>query len=395
MYRAYKYKLSPTQDQLRQLAQAAGNCRWVYNEALAFREEAYKRGVKVSAYDLIKRLPALKKEYEWLKLGSSQALQQVLLDLDKAYQGFFKHGRGFPKFKSKHGKQSFRIMPHEFDLPWTDDGSNAEHGWGKHTWIRLPKIGYVKVAEHRFIPEDAEIRHATLSRNAIGQWFISITCKLPDLVDDYIDPEKAAQNSVGIDFGLKSFLTLSNGETVESVNHYRRMEQQLARLQRKFARKAKGSNNREKLRMRIAKLHLRIANLRKDFLHKLSHRLSKTYDLVTVESLNIKGMVKNRCLAKSTITQGWSQFVSYLSYKLDNLGKYLVFADRWFASSRLSYWTGEKSECLTLADRAWTDSDGNVLDRDVNAAMNLDYVGQHFITTGELLTTKGYQALYG
>ena len=394
MHKAFKYRLLPSQSQLRCLAQFAGNCRWAYNEALAFRQEAYKLGVTLSAYDLVKRLTHLKKEHDWLGLAPANALIQAIMDLDKAYLGFFSHGRKFPKFKSKHGKQSFRIRHDDFDLPWTDDGSNAEEGWGKHTWIRLPKMGYVKVVEHRSIPESANVKSATISRNALGQWFISILTELPDLVDDYIDPEKAAQNSVGIDFGLKSFLTLSNGETVESVNHYCRLEQQMARLQRKFARKAKGSNNREKLRLRIAKLHLRIANLRKDFLHKLSHRLSQQYDLITVESLNIKGMVKNRCLAKSIITQGWSSFVAMLGYKLDALGKYLVFADPWFASSRLSYWTGEKNAELTLADRTWTDSEGNVLDRDVNAAMNLDYVGQHFITTGELLTTKTYQALY-
>lgn len=394
MYYSFKFKLLPDQAQLQQLAQFAGNCRWAYNEALAFRKAEYAKGIKHSAFDLIKRLPVLKKEHDWLGLAPATSLQQAIFDLESAYQNFFKHGRGFPNFKNKQDKQSFSINPTDFDLPWKDDGSYANEGWGKHTWIRLPKIGYMKLKAHREIPEGATKKSATISRNAAGQWFISILTELPDVVDDYIAPEKAVQNSVGIDFGLKSFLTLSNGESVTAFNHYKHAEQQLARLQRKFARKAKGSNNREKLRLRIAKLHLRIANKRKDFLHKLSYQLSQRFDLITIENLNISGMVKNRSLSKAIITQGWSQFVQFLAYKLDRLGKHLVKADRWFASSKLSYYTGEKNDGLTLKDRTWVDSAGNVLDRDVNAAMNLNYVGQHLITTGELLTTKTYQALY-
>lgn len=396
MYRSVEYPLLCTKEQLQLLEQCAGNSRWLYNYMLSQRMEAYKADTKVpSAFDQNKQLPALKKEHGWLALSEGLSLQQTILNLQTAFKRFFDGVSGFPQFKKKGSFDSFRIpnsnVEKGCDTVWI---WQPEDDIGK-CQIKLAKLGWFKIIHHREIPESWLIKSVTVKKRSNGRWYAIVLCDTQTEALKSIPIERAIENSVGIDFGLKSFLTLSNGNVVESPKHYHRMERRLKIRQRKLSRKAKGSANRQRAKQCLSKSHYKVAQQRKSFLHTLSSQISSQFDLVTLETLNIAGMAKNHCLAKSVMTSGWSMFKTFLSYKMEAKGNHLVFADRWFASSRISYETGEKNDSLKLSDRHWIDSAGNKLDRDVNAAKNLNYVGQHLLSTGELLSTETYQALYG
>lgn len=401
MLRVFEYRLVPSKTQRAALAQNAGNARWLYNHFLAQRIEAYKdSGQTLSSYDQIKQLPELKKEFDWLKASESTSLQQVAFNLNMAYQNFFRRVKqgaeapGFPKFKRKGVRDSFRIMNVSSSIRiWNPE--EDEEDWGTR-WcqIKLAKLGWFKLVYHRPIPEDSKIKNVAVKLHSDGNWYVSVLVEDGQEFPEPINPKQAAKNSIGVDFGLKDFVTLSNGEKVSSPQFYRSSQRKLAKLQRSLSRKANGSKNREKARKRVAKQHFHVAQQRRDFLNKLSYRLVNRFDLITLETLNIQGMSQNQRLSKSILDSGWGMFVSMLRYKAAERGKHLVQADPWFASSQISYYTGERNRELTLADRTWADSAGNLLDRDINAAMNLNYVGQHFITTGELLNTEGYLALY-
>ncbi|TPG60055.1 RNA-guided endonuclease InsQ/TnpB family protein [Ewingella americana] len=397
MNKAYRYRLFPQEDQLEKLAQTAGCCRFVYNEALAYRKEQYDLGTKVSGFDLIKRLPELKLQFPWLKEVPATSLQKAIADLESAYQNFFrrvKQGKtpGFPKFKVKHkSKQAFNLKwdnfsskrANYFKCIWYNDQSN---------WIRLAKMGWFRLEMHRDLPENGIIKSATISKDTDG-WYVSFLIELPDTAST-VSPEDAIKSSVGIDFGLKSFLTLSNGKEIKSPRFYHKAEKKLKRYQRALSRKTKDSQNRLKARQQIANLHLKIRNQRKDYLRKLAYNLSMSYALITIEDLNIQGMVRNHRLAKSVITSGWSMFTKFLDEKCLETGSHLIKANRWFASSRIIYETGEYRPQLQLGCRWLTDYNGTKIHRDINAAKNIDYWGQHLLTTGEELDTKGYLALY-
>ncbi|MCW6598614.1 RNA-guided endonuclease InsQ/TnpB family protein, partial [Yersinia ruckeri] len=256
----------------------------------------------------------------------------------------------------------------------------------------LGKMGWFRLEMHRDLPENGIIKSATISKDTDG-WYISFLMELPE-EPAKIHPEDAVKNSVGIDFGLKSFLTLSNGLEIKSPQHYHKAERKLKRYQRSLSRKTKGSNNRLKAQSKVAALHLKVRNQRKDYLRKLAFRLTNQYGLITIEDLNIQGMTKNHRLAKSVITSGWYLFTKFLEEKCQDLGSYLVKANRWFASSRIIYDTGEYRPNLQLGCRWLIDYQGNQIHRDVNAAKNIDYWGRHLVLTGEELDTKGYLALY-
>lgn len=359
--KAFKFRLYPTVAQAESLAFHFGAVRYVYNRYRAAREGFYQdTGESLSYYDCAIDLTQHKRETgkEWLSNAYLQSLQQSLRDLDKAYQNFFRRIKagdlrpGYPRFKNKHGKQSMRFV-FSNRHPTIADGR-----------IRVPKVGDVKLTQHRTI--EGTPKNMTVSKSKSGKFFVSIQCEIEAPMPEVQGGE------IGIDLGLKAFATLSDGRSIASPQHLRKAELRLARLQRRQARKRKGSANRQKARLLVARQHERIANRRADFLHKLSRQLVDANAHIGIEDLNVKGMIRNHHLAKSISDSGWSEFVRQLEYKGEWYGCRIVKIDRWYPSSKTCGDCGNVNAGLELSDRRWVcDSCGAIHDRDVNAAQNI------------------------
>lgn len=350
--KAHKFRLYPNKEQQDNLEIQFGHARFVYNHLLNARKEQYKTtGKGLSCNATIKLLPVLKKDdgTQWLGEADSQVLQQKAQDLDAAYKNFFAGRAKYPNFKKKHDKQSIRY-PQRFKL----DGNR----------IYLPKVGKVKIKLHRDI--EGTMKNATVSKTKSGKYFVSILCEVK------IDPVPNEEPPVGVDLGLKDFAALSTGEKIAHPANLRKSEKRLARLQRKLSKKKKGSNNRAKARLKVARLHEHVANQRKDFVDKLSHRLTTEHGLVALEDLNVKGMVKNHCLAKSISDSGWSMFNRMCEYKAVLNGSEVKRVYRFFPSSKLCRHCGTINKDLKLHHRFWTCTNcGAEHDRDVSAAINI------------------------
>ena len=366
MLKAFKYRLFPNEEQRVLIEKHLGCTRFIYNHALATRIETYEKEKKtISAYDLIKQLPLMKKqeETEWLKEVNSQSLQQAILNLDVAYTNFFRKKLGFPKFKSKHSScQSFQIPP----SPTTDIDFETKS-------IQIPKIKNLKFDAHRKF--DGEIKTCTISKTPTGKYFISL------LIEDGIDlPEKISMTestTIGIDLGLTHFAITSNGDKIDNPRFLKKKLKALARSQRNMSRKKKGSNNRNKARVKLARQYEKVTDARKDFHHKVSTSLvrdNQTNTLV-MENLNIQGMQKNKRLARSVSDAGWASFVSMIKYKCDWYGKNFIQIGRYEPSSKLCT-CGKINRNLTLSDRIWTCPHCNTThDRDILAANNIKKIG--------------------
>ncbi|MEG3905293.1 RNA-guided endonuclease TnpB family protein [Microcoleus sp. B4-C5] len=352
MYQAYKYRIYPTSEQETLLAKSFGCARWFWNYALNLCQETYKNtGKGLSRAYIQGLLPPLKKEYEWLKEPYSQCLQVVALNLSTAYKNFFDKRAMLPKFKSKHGRQSIGY-PQNVKF----DGD----------YINLPKIGLVFCRRHRDF--EGDIKTVTVSRNPDGKHFISV------LIDDGKEkPESVpADKAIGIDVGLTHFAITSDGSKFGNPKHFVKRQRNLKRKQQKLYRKKKGSQNRKKARLVVAKVHSKIARCREDFLHKLSRKIVDENQVIAVENLNIKGMVKNYNLAKAISDVGWGMFCTMLKYKSESEGKQYVEIDRWFPSSKTCHVCLNRVDNLTLDVRAWScQRCGTHHDRDVNAAINI------------------------
>lgn len=356
MYKAYKYRIRPSKEQQERLAQFFGCTRFVFNACLETRREIYEAtGKTISQFDLCKQVKDLKNTegFEWLKEVPAQSLQVAVLNACTAYKNFF-NGSGFPKFKGKKANQSISFP----------QSTKVDFEKGK---VSVPKLKCIKCYFDRTFT--GKIKTSTITKTKTGKYYISI------LVDNGETlPQKAPiheQTAVGLDMGIKHFCITSDGEYFENQRILIKNLNRLRREQRSFARKQKGSNRRNKQRIRIAKLHERISNLRKDFLHKLSTYLVRTYDTICVETLNVKGMLKNRKLSKHIADQSWSMFLEMIKYKCDWYGKNFVKNDRWFASSKTCNVCNHKNEKMTLSTRLWTcDKCGTTHDRDENAAIN-------------------------
>lgn len=363
MLKAYKYRLMPDAKQREQMEQHFGACRLVWNLALEIKSRAYKSCLPtVSRYDMQKQLVELKSEYDWLYDVNSQSIQSVLLNIDRAFQNFFKtfkRGGGYPKFKSKSAYQSFSCPQ---NVKINDDK------------INLPKIGLVSYVNSRSFIGD--IKTVTISKTLTGKYFASV------LVDDKRElPSKKPiiENTVvGIDVGLKHFAILSDGTKIDNPKNMRNNLARLKCLQRRLSRKKKGGKNRDKAKLKVALQHEKVANQRKDFLHKLSSAITKQYDTVCVENLSIKNMVKNRKLALSISDAGWGEFFRQLKYKQEWKGGNYLELPRFQPSTKPCNKCGVSNELLTLADREWTCANcGEIHDRDENAAINIK---QYFLT---------------
>jgi putative transposase len=370
MYQSVKARIYPTDAQSEKLSQFFGCARWWWNRALNETTNTYAQtGKGLSREGLNALLPALKKEFDWLSECHSQVLQSVTLNLTKAFINFFEKRAKYPNFKSKHGKQSIQYPQ---GTKFVDK------------LIYLPKLGWVKISLHR--PLDGEVKTVTISKNPSGQYFAAI---LTEQKGVYSAPSREG-NAIGIDLGITDFAIASTGSKYPNPRHIKKHESNLKRKQRKLSRKVKGSNSRNKARKLVARVHQRISNSRQDFLHKLSAKLVNENQVIVVEDLAVKNMVRNHCLAKAISDCGWSSFIGMLNYKCERSGKILVKVDRFFPSSKTCSNCYHRISSLPLDVRQWTCSScGTHHDRDVNAAQNLKAEGLRILSLGTSETADG------
>ena len=353
--RAYKYRFYPTDEQKRILAQTFGCCRFVYNWGLSTRKTAYfQDGQKLTYNDLSAMLPYLKQEHPWLGDVAAVPLQQSLRHLDRAYKNFFEGRAKYPTFKKKQGNQSATYVGTAFSLA-TD---------GQLTLAKMDEP--LEIIFHRAFSQDCKPSSVTVSKDCADRYFVSL------LVEEEIKPLPVTNSQVGLDLGLKSMVILSTGSAVGNPRYYAKDEKRLAKAQRRHAKKKKGSKNREKARRKVARVHARINDRRRDYQHKLSTRIVHENQVICVESLAVKNMVKNHCLAKAVSDVGWGEFVRQLEYKSQWYGRTLVKIDRWYPSSKTCHDCKHVVEDLPLDVREWVCPKCGVWhDRDINAAKNI------------------------
>lgn len=304
----YQFRLYPTTEQEAKMNETLELCRRLYNTAKEQRERAYKQFGKAVFYSMQQvELPALKKEFSKYKDVHSQVLQDCLQRLDDAFQRFFHKKAGYPRFKSIERYSSFT---------YTQPGA-VQKTFAKEGTVYLSKIGFVKMNAHRDFDHTC-VTQINVKRYA-DQWMANISVKVAEM-----EPVSTLQSPVGIDVGLESFASLSNETVIANPRYLRKAEKRLKRYQRRLSRKQKGSQNREKAKRKVAKAHRKVTRQRKDFLHKQSFRIIRDHDLIAVEQLKIRNMIRNRRLSKSIADAGWRRFVTFLSYKADRQGKRFV-----------------------------------------------------------------------
>jgi putative transposase len=366
--RAYRYRFYPTDEQTRILARTFGCVRFVYNWALRLRSDAYYQQQKRVGYrQTSAQLSVLKQqaEYQWLQEVSCVPLQQALRHLERAFRNFFEGRADYPVFKKKHQEQSAEYTTSAFS--WD----------GMH--LRLAKMEEpLAIRWSRPLPQRCKPTTVTVTKDGANRYFISI------LVEEDIKPLALVNKMVGLDLGLTSMVVLSTGESVGNPAFFHQDEQKLAKAQRRLAKKTKGSKNRGKARLKVAKIHARIADRRRDNQHKLSSRIVRENQVVCVESLAVKNLVKNHALAKSISDVGWGEFVRQLEYKADWYGRTLVKIDRWYPSSKRCSHCGHVLDSLVLDERFWTcPACSTFHDRDSNAARNVLAEGLSALASGE------------
>lgn len=366
--RAYRYRFYPTDEQAQQLAQTFGCVRYVYNRALAERSRAWTQEQRrVSHAETDKMLTGWKRDDEtaWLADPSKGPLQAALRNLQGAFDKFWRKQARYPTFKKKgKSKDSATYFSNCFTFR---DGQ-----------IKLAKQSEsLDIRWSRPLPEGAQPSQVTVSKDSAGRYHISI------LVESVITEHEPTDATVGIDAGITSLYTLSTGEKITNPRHEKRDRKKLARAQKNLSRKQKGSNNRAKARLKVARIHARIADRRRDHLHKLSTTIIRENQTVVIEDLSVRNMVRNHSLARAISDASWSQFRTMLEYKADWYGREVIAIDRWFPSSKMCSTCGAIVKKLPLNIREWTCRCGASHDRDVNAARNILAAGLAVAACGD------------
>ena len=364
MITATRIRIYPDEKQAEKLAKAFGCARWYWNDSLHKTQKVYQEtGKGLGQYALNARLPDLKKEYGWLAETHSQVLQSVSLNLSRAFVNFFERRAKYPNFKSKRGKQTIQYP----------QGVKLVEG----RKLYLPKIGHVKAVVHREI--SGTIKTVTISKTPTGKYFASI------LIENGLDAPVISFGGkvLGVDMGLTHLAITSDGSKFDNPKHVAKAQKNLKRKQKKLSRKVKGSNSRNKARILVAKVHEKVANARKDYLHKLSRRLVDENQVIAVEDLHVKGMMRNHCLAKSIGDAGWGAFTTMLKYKTEQAGKGYIEVNRFFPSSKACSCCLHAQPSMPLQTRSWRcDKCGALHDRDINAAKNIRNEAQRMIAAG-------------
>lgn len=362
MLKAIKIRIYPTDNQEVYINKLLGTCRYIYNNLLAFKKQEYKeKQNNISFAQLGKKLTQLKTENEWIKESHSKVLQQSLIDLDKAYKNFFKEKKGYPKFKSKKDKQSCRFPIDAIS------GINGN---------RINIINPLKDIHYKCSRKDEKylnrykdnIKSATLTKTKSGKYYLSI------LIDGSLTKELSQPTNqfIGIDLGIKDFVITSNGETYDNIKIKRNNEKKLTKLHKELSRKQKGSNNRNKAKIKLAKAYEKLNNIKENYLHSIVNQLLNENQVIIMEDLNVKGMMKNHKLAKSIQELSLYRFKEIMKYKAKWFDKTIIEIDRYFPSSKLCSSCGYKNDDLTLKNREWVCPQcGQTHNRDINAAVNI------------------------
>jgi len=390
--KSFKYQLRLTPEQESLSNQIAGSCRYVWNRGLALKKELWeKKKQNLSRFDLDKLLTEWKKEFEWLSLCPSQSLQQVNKDLDQAFKNFFR-GRGYPRFKKKAIHNSFRLP----------QGITLMNQLSKKVGqVQLPKLGIVRFTKSREI--EGRIKHVTISKSC-GKWYIAFNCEV-----DMPQPGQIPQSAIGIDRGINTFAQCSDGQAILGVSPLKKNLKKLAKLQRRLSKKKKFSSNWRKARQKTEKLYYHIANVRKDFLHKVSTQLAKSHSLIVMEDLRTKDMAKSAKgtkenpgqnvkaksgLNRSILDQGWHTFQNHLSYKLDWRGGRLILVDPKNTSLKCRICGHVSKENRINQAKFQCVQCGHTENADLNASINILAEGHSVIACGvEALDSTAKQEL--
>lgn len=366
MLKAYKYRVYPNKQQEEQIQKTFGCCRFVYNNTLAYRKDKYEKSKefmnKIACNNYVNQV--LKKTYEWLKEADKFALTNAVYNMDSAYQKFFKEHSGYPKFKSKkNNRKSYTTNFSNGNIEIKFDESK----------IKLPKLKWVKAKVHRKF--EGKIKSATISQNPSGKYYISV------LVETEHKPMESTGCLIGVDLGIKDLLTTSDGEKIDNQKLTKKYENKLANEQRKLSYKKNGSSNWNKQRIKVARIHEKISNTRKDYLHKISHKLISENQVIVSEDLAVSNMVKNHNLAKAIQDCGWYELTRQLSYKAEWNNRQYIKIGRFTKSSQPCHICGYiNKDTKNLSVREWTCPQcGIVHDRDVNAAINILNEGQRIL----------------
>lgn len=363
MNKSYKYRIYPTYEQCIIINKTFGCVRFIYNQMLSDKIKYYEKTKKK-----LNNTPAqYKKEYEWLKEVDSLALANAQMNLQAAYNNFFRNPKvGFPKFKSKHRNRK------SYTTNCVKKNIEIKNGY-----IKLPKIGMVKLKQHRFMPSDYKLKSVTVSRTPTGKYYASVLFEYENQAQ-----KQTPQTFIGLDYSMHELYKDSNGNEPQYPRYYRQAEKRLKREQRKLSKMQKGSKNRDKQRIKVSKIHEKVSNQRKDFLHKQSRKIANVYDCVCIEDLDMKAMAQLLNFGKSVNDNGWGMFTKFLRYKLEQKGKHLVKVDKFFASSQICNVCGYKNAgTKKLSVRTWECPKCRTHhDRDLNAAINIRNEGMRLVS---------------